>query len=41
MEDQLALDDEDIDDDCKGMNRTVKNESYRGELFLQYYVPLS
>jgi len=39
MEDQLALDDEDIDGDCEGMNRTVNNESSRGEL--KYYVPLS
>jgi hypothetical protein len=39
MEDQLALDDEDIDGDCEGMKKTVNNESYREKLFLKHYVP--
>jgi hypothetical protein len=34
MEDLLALDDEDIDGACEGMNTTVNNERYR-ELFLK------
>ena len=41
MEDQLALDDEDIDGDCEGMKKTVNNEGYREKLFLKYYVPFS
>jgi hypothetical protein len=35
MEDLLALDDEGIDGACEGMNTTVNNKSYRGEMFLK------
>jgi hypothetical protein len=41
MEDQLALDDEGIDGDCEGTNRTGNKESYGRQLFLKYYVLLS